>query len=139
MDGSGGHRAVPHTADVRIEAWGATREECLAQAVAGLVGCFADLSGARPRAVRRLRPTGRSDDELLAALLEDVLFRLDVHGEVPVEAAAERTEGGLEVRLSVTGLDSVEITGAVPKAVSWNELHLSPAPSGWSCAATVDV
>ncbi|WP_243761438.1 archease [Streptomyces sp. YIM 98790] len=134
-----GHRAVPHTADMRIEAWGASREECLAEAVLGMVDCFADLSGARPDAVRQVRLTGHSDDELLAALLDEVLFRLEVHGEVPLDVEAESVNGGLDVRLSVTGLHSVQITGAVPKAVSWNELHLAPAPSGWTCAATVDV
>ena len=36
-----GHRTVPHTADLRVEAWAPTREECLAEAVRGLVDSFA--------------------------------------------------------------------------------------------------
>jgi SHS2 domain-containing protein len=43
-----GHRTVPHTADLRIEAWAATREECLAEAVRGLVGSFAAVAGVQP-------------------------------------------------------------------------------------------
>ncbi|HEV8559398.1 MAG TPA: archease [Actinophytocola sp.] len=39
---SRGHRAVPHTADIRIEAWAPTREACLGEAVAALVESFAD-------------------------------------------------------------------------------------------------
>jgi SHS2 domain-containing protein len=161
--GGRGHRTVPHTADVRIEAWGASREQCLADAVLGMVECFADVSGVRATAVRRVRLAGRGDDDLLAALLDEVIFRLEVHGEVPVDVEAETTDGtqtadrarsaesaqstgggegpdgGLDVRLAVADVEAVTITGAVPKAVSWNELRLAPVPGGWSCAVTVDV
>jgi SHS2 domain-containing protein len=137
--GAGGHRAVPHTADVRIEAWGASREQCLVEAVLGMVECFADISGVRPTAVRQVRVAEGSDDDLLASLLDEVVFRLEVHGDVPVDVEAEMIDGGLDVRLAVTDVASVPIVGAVPKAVSWNELYLAPDAYGWSCAVTVDV
>lgn len=38
-----GHRSVPHTGDLRVEAWAPTREECIAEAVRGMVASFADL------------------------------------------------------------------------------------------------
>lgn len=137
--GEGGHRAVPHTADVRVEAWGASREQCLAEAVLGMVETFVDLTGARPTAVRRTRIAAAGDDDLLAALLDEVIFRLEVDGEVPVDVEADTTDGELDVRLAMTGLAAVEITGAPPKAVSWNELRLAPDAYGWSCAVTLDV
>ena len=43
-----GHRTVPHTADLRIEAWAVTCEECLAEALRGLVGSFAAVVGRQP-------------------------------------------------------------------------------------------
>ncbi|NSC25279.1 archease [Streptomyces albus subsp. chlorinus] len=138
--GRGGHRAVPHTADVRVEAWGTSREQCLAEAVLGLVESFADLSRAGPGALRRVRVARDSDEDVLAALLEEVVFRLEVHGEVPVEAEARTVEdGAVEARLAVTDLSAVPVTGAAPKAVSWHGLRMGPDPYGWSCAATVDV
>jgi len=150
--GAYGHRALPHTADLRIEAWGASREQCLGEAVRGLVESFADLSAARVRTVRRVRLAERTDDELLAALLDEVVFRLEVHGELPVyaelepadaepspHAAGETTVRGVDVRLAMTAVDDVPQTGAAPKAVSWHELRLTQGPLGWSCAATVDV
>lgn len=137
--GEAGHRALPHTADVRIEAWGANREQCFGEAVLGLVDCFADASAARATAVRRVRLPEESDDDLLAALLEEVVFRLDVYGEVPVDVEVETTDGDLDVRLAVVDVTSVQVTGAPPKAVSWNELHMAPDPYGWSCEVTVDV
>ncbi|WP_137990989.1 archease [Streptomyces vilmorinianum] len=134
-----GHRTVPHTADVRIEAWGASREQCLAEAVLGMVGCFADVSGVRPTAVRQVELAEADDDDLLIASLDEVIYRLEVHGEVPVDVEAETTDGGLDVRLAVTDVAAVRIIGATPKAVSWSDLHLGPGPYGWSCAVTVDV
>ncbi|MCF6525460.1 archease [Streptomyces sp. JJ36] len=138
--GAAGHRAVPHTADVRIEAWGPSREQCLVEAARGMVGWFADVSGARPAAVHRLHLADTGDADTLAALLDEVVYRLEVYGEVPVEVEARPAAGGgLDVRLGVTGLDAVPRTGSAPKGVSWNELRLAPGPYGWSCAATIDV
>ncbi|QGV76916.1 archease [Streptomyces ficellus] len=137
--GASGHRAVPHTADVRVEAWGGSREQCLVEAVLGMVECFADISATRATAVRQVQMPEGSDDDLLAALLDEVVFRLEVDGDVPVDVEVETVDDGLDVRLAVTDVRSVPITGAVPKAVSWHELHLAPGPYGWSCAVTVDV
>ncbi|MGW0815542.1 archease [Streptomyces viridiviolaceus] len=137
--GESGHRLVSHTADVRIEAWGASRERCLAEAVLGMVGCFADVSAARPTAVERVRFAEAGDDELLAALLDEVVYRLEVHGQVPVDVETDEAGGGLEVRLAVAALADVEIVGAAPKGVSWHQLRIGPDAYGWSCAVTVDV
>lgn len=139
--GESGHRLVPHTADVRIEAWGTTREHCLVEAVHGMVDCFADVSAVRPTAVQRAQLSGNCDDDLLAALLDEVVYRLEVPGQVPVDIELEtETPGGdVDVRLAVADLSAVEITGAVPKAVSWHELHIEPGPYGWTCAVTIDV
>ncbi|MPY64441.1 archease [Streptomyces spongiae] len=140
-EGVDGHRTVPHTADIRVEAWGASRERCLAEAVLGMVECFADVSAVRPTAVERVRLAEDSDDDLLATLLDEVLFRLEVHGRVPVDVevdTADEADNGLDVRLAVAELAAVEVIGAAPKAVSWHELHIGPGPYGWSCAVTID-
>src|SRR5665647_2994489 len=41
-----GHASRPHTADVCIEAWAPTAEECYEEAVAAFVDIFADVTGA---------------------------------------------------------------------------------------------
>ncbi len=138
--GGSGHRAVPHTADVRIEAWGSSRERCLVEAALGMVECFADVTGVRPTSVERVRLGEDSDEDLLTALLDEVVFRLDVDGRVPVDLEADSDdEGDLDVRLALADLTDVEVTGATPKGVSWHGLHFGPDPYGWSCAVTVDV
>ncbi|MDC0766801.1 archease [Streptomyces sp. HD] len=137
--GGSGHRAVPHTADVRVEAWGASRERCLVEAALGMVECFADVTAVRPTSVERVRFAQDTDEDLLTALLDEVVFRLDVDGRVPVDLEADATEGDLDVRLALADLADVEITGGTPKGVSWHGLQIGPGPYGWSCAVTVDV
>ena len=39
------HRKALHPADLHIEAWGPTREECIAEAARGMVDSFAVVAG----------------------------------------------------------------------------------------------
>ncbi|MEV0810080.1 archease [Micromonospora sp. NPDC050200] len=134
-----GHRAVPHTADVRIEAWAPDREGCLAEAVAALVATFADVAGARPDAETVLTVPADGNEDLLVAVLDEVIFRLEIEGTLPLETEAQPVDGGVRVRWRTTGTDAVELVGAVPKAVSLHGLRFSGTDSGWRCAVTVDV
>jgi len=134
-----GHRAVPHTADVRIEAWSPTREGCIAEAVRGLVEGFVDTSGVRATGTYECRLAGERAEDLLVAVLDEVVYRLDTAAEVPVEADVRATDEGVLVRFATVGVDAVELVGAVPKAVALHELSMAHGPRGWTCAVTVDV
>ncbi len=136
-----GHRSVPHTAGLRIEAWGPTREECLAEAVRGLVDSFTAVAGRMPRRRVRCHLTAESDEDLLVAVLDEVIYRLDADGEVPVAVAVRPAPGGGAVLfLVLVPVAETEITGAAPKAASLHELRFAPDPArGWSCAVTIDV
>ena len=136
-----GHRSVPHTADLRIEAWGPTREDCIAEAVRGLVESFADVSGAGGHRTVECHLAAGSDADLLAAAVEEIIYRLDASGEVPVAVAVGRAaDGGIDLVLRAVGATTVEIIGAAPKAASLSGLACAPdASEGWSCAVTIDV
>lgn len=136
---SQGNRCVPHTADVRIEAWAPSRERCLAEAVRALVDTFADLEGAHPIGTVEFRAEPGNDEEALVAVLDEVIYRLDTEGELPLDPEVCALDGGLAVRWRTTGTDAVELVGAVPKAVSLNDLRFAPDDAGWSCAVTLDV
>jgi len=136
-----GHRSVPHTADLRIEAWGPAREDCLAEAVRGLVESFADTSGIAPqRAIKRHLDAG-SDADLLAAAVEDVIYLLDTDGTIPAEVEVSRAaDGGIDLTLRVVDAAAAEIIGAAPKAASLSGLTCALDASGrWLCAVTIDV
>ncbi|MEV0662761.1 archease [Actinomadura luteofluorescens] len=138
--GERGHRGVPHAADLRIEAWGPTRERCVAEAVAGLVESFADVSGVRPSGGIRLDVPPGPDADLLVAVMDEVIYRLDVDGVLVLDAEiAAAPDGGLTARLATGDAAEAEATGAVPKAVSLHELRFGRDARGWSCAVTIDV
>lgn len=136
-----GHRTVPHTADLRIEAWAATREECMAEALRALIGSFAVVTGSQPYRWDGCAVAGRPDEDLLVALVDEVIYRLDVHGEVPASVAVRAApDGGVSVSFALVPVAAAEITGAVPKAASLSELRCAADAAGWwSCAVTVDV
>jgi SHS2 domain-containing protein len=134
-----GHRSLPHTADIRIEAWGPTREACLAEAVAALVDSFADRSGARPTRTVHADLVAETDEDALVAVLDEVIYLLDTEDAVPLDAEVQPLQGGVRLRLPVVSVRDVELVGAVPKAVALHELRLTSAAGRWSCAATTDV
>ncbi|TDC52510.1 archease [Micromonospora sp. KC207] len=139
--GSGrGHRSVAHTADVRIEAWAPDREGCLAEAVPAMVETFADTTGAGAGTEAGFDVPAGTDEDLLVGVLDEVIFRLETEGVLPVTARVTGTgEGGLRVRWRVVAVDAVELVGAVPKAVALHGLRFGPGPDGWSCAVILDV
>lgn len=134
-----GHRLVPHTADVRIEAWAPTRERCVAEAVAALVDSFAEVPAGGPTQSVQFEVEPGSDEDVLVAVLDEVIYRLDVEGQLPVATDVTARNGGLDLRMQVIDAGSAELVGAVPKAVSLHELRFTPNAHGWSCQVTLDV
>jgi SHS2 domain-containing protein len=138
--GESGHELLPHTADVVVSAWGPTAERCYAEAVRGLVACFADVRHARPDRAVPFNCDPGADSELLVQLLEEVIYLVDVHDVVPVLAAVARTpHGGLVGEFGVVTLSSVDLIGPAPKAISRHGLRFARDGGGWRCAAVVDV
>ena len=135
-----GYRTVPHTADLRIEAWAGSRDECVAEALRGLIASFADISDVRPARVLERLMTAGSDADLLAAAADEVIYILDVEGEIPVSVQVCPAGAGIVVVLALARAEVIEITGAVPKAVSFHGLRCEPDATGrWSASMTIDV
>jgi SHS2 domain-containing protein len=136
-----GYRTVPHTADLRIEAWGGSRDECLEQAAQALVASFADLQGEPAARSATVHLPAAPPEDLLTALLDEIIYLVDARDEIPVTITVRASaDGGVDAALGLASLDSAEITGAAPKAVSLHELRCEADPDGqWSASVTVDV
>ncbi|SON59666.1 putative protein archease [Mycobacterium simulans] len=134
-----GHRTVPQTADLRIEAWAPTRDGCIRQAVLGAVESFLDMSLARPQRSRGCRLVADRDDDLLVAVLDEVIYRLDTACEAPVDVDLQDFDGGVEVCFAMADAGTLPQVGAVPKAVSLTELRLTLDQNCWRCSVTLDV
>lgn len=138
-DSTLGHRTAPHTADLRIEAWAPTRDGCIREAVLGTVESFLDISVVHPNHTRRCRVTEQRDDDLLVAVLEEVIYLLDTEGEVPVDMELHDVDDGVEVSFATADASTLTQLGAIPKAVSLNDIYLSQGQDGWRCQVTLDV
>jgi SHS2 domain-containing protein len=133
---------MPHTADVRIEAWAPSRERCVAEAVAAMVESFADLRGRAATGAVEVHFDPGSDEDLLIDVLEEVIYLLETVGELPVRAEVSPTgpDGdGLRVRFQTADAELAEPVGAAPKAVALHDLRFGPNHVGWFCAVTLDV
>jgi SHS2 domain-containing protein len=129
---------------MRVEAWSPTAEGCIGEAVRAVVEGFADTSGAEVVAERAYAVTAESDEDLLVSVLEEVVYRMDTDGEIPLDAEVGpiRSAGdgrGLSVRFRMADAGTAVPVGAVPKAVSLHDLQLRGGPGGWTCQVTLDV
>lgn len=131
-----GHRLVPHTADIIIEAWAPNRIGCLEEVCVGLVRSFAEQTEGNSDSEGNI--SVRVED--VADLLEEVLFRMDAEGVLPAEVVCDPGVGGSAVcHLRLLPLDAFAIVGAVPKAVSRSGLVFEERPGGWHCRVLIDV
>ncbi|MFD4946255.1 archease [Streptomyces sp. NPDC058239] len=135
---------MPHTADMRVEAWSPTAEGCIVEAVRAVVEGFAETAGAAVVGERAYVATAESDEDLLVSVLEEVVYRMDADGEIPldVEVGSIRSAGGgrgLSVRFRMADAGTAVPIGAVPKAVSLHDLQLRGGPGSWTCRVTLDV
>ena len=103
-------------ADLRIEAWGPTREDCLAEAVRGLLESFAEVSEAGQQRASVQHLAAGSDADLLAAAVEEVIYRLDADGEIPAAVEVSRAVGGgIDLRLTMVDASGAEIGARFPR------------------------
>jgi SHS2 domain-containing protein len=143
---STGHRILPHTADLALEAWAPARGECIAEAVRALVESFADVRAAIPRQTIAFTAVEATDEDLLVRVLDEVIYQLDAAGLVPVNVSVdEPADGGqgraarADVRFAAAPGSDAEPTGPVPKAVSLHELRFARDGTLWRCHVTVDI
>lgn len=135
-----GHATAPHTADVRIEAWAPSAEECYEEVVAAFVEISADVSGASAGAPRPFQVGPGSPQDLVVLLLEEVLFLLDVAGCVPCATRVERLHGGeLVGSFTIVPIDTIPLVGPGAKGISYEDLWFGRDGDQWRCRATVDV
>lgn len=134
-----GHRALPHTADVILEAWGPDLATCCAEALAALADLYVE-AGATAVEERAVHLGPGSAEALLVGALEEVIFTLDTAAVVPVRTEVRAAaDGGLDLVLVLAAPETVTPTGAVPKAVSRSELDVDVRADAVRCRFLVDV
>lgn len=139
--GPAGHRVLPHTADTAIEAWAPSRGACAEEAARGLLECFLDTEDAQPAGAITLEIGPDSAENMLLAVLDELIYWTDVGDEVPVDSEiAEQPDGHWHTTIWTAPRDQVEVVGAVPKAVTLHEFAFAPdTEATWRCRVLLDV
>lgn len=134
-----GHRQRPHTADLIIEAFGQTRNECIEQAVLALVESFIDLRDVVATGTSSVDLPRADDVESLISILEEAIFIVDARGLIPTAASVRDQPDGLHVVFEVVPLGQVRSIGPAPKGIARHAIVLAKDGDEWSCQVVVDV
>jgi SHS2 domain-containing protein len=135
-----------HTADVAIEAEGATLGAVFAAVADGLAAAQCDSI---PRTGERFEIEERagSREALLFDLLDRLIYERDVRSVLPAnhEARVER-EGGTTpddeqwvVRASARGVPLADVSAREVKAVTYSEMSIEETEGGWRAYVVLDV
>ncbi len=134
-------RALDHTADLALEAWGATPEEALEALCAGLLAQITDPHTVEPREPVGIRAEGMDQSEALVGFLGEILYQINVGGwmfrRVEVARAGEHgirgTAWGEPYDPARHPFD-LEV-----KAATYHELIFRPEGRGWHVRVVFDV
>jgi hypothetical protein len=96
-----------------------------------MVDSFAVVAGLPPHARAERHMTARSGEDLLAAVIDEVISWLDADGEIPSPSWYGRHRmAGSSCSWCFARAAGAEIFGAVPKAASPRGLRCAPNPGG---------
>ncbi len=140
---------LPHTADIKVRVFGATKEALFAHALEAMFQVIHPLvPGARVEHDRVIPPNlpiqrtidinSVDDANLLVDFLSDALCFSDTYNEAYFKAditfPAPNQLHATIYGTPITGFESTEI-----KAVTYNELHIEQTPEGWQTDIVFDI
>ena len=135
------YRILDHTADVGLEAEGATLAEAFANAATGMYSIMVHLDRVSERVQRRVEVEAENAEGLLTAWLLELLFITEVDGLVfrrfDVQEASPRH---LAAIAHGEPLDPERHPkGAVVKAVTRHRLEVGPTDGGYRVRVILDI
>jgi SHS2 domain-containing protein len=136
-----GFEITEHTADVGIRAFGPAREDVFEQAALAMFSLICDPATVEAREDQRIVLTAESDDLLLAAWLNELLFIFEARRFVFAGFMVDEVGGG-RLWARVRGErqdDSRHEVKATVKAATYHDLEVERADDGWEGKAVLDV
>lgn len=129
------YRILPHTADGKFQAFGATLEEAFGNAALALASLMWDWEKVEPRTRWAVRLRARDLEQLLVKFLGEVVYLLETRKFLLAEATSLTIETG-EAESSIEAVflgdtlsDRYALHGAV-KAVTYNEMRIEDSDCG---------
>lgn len=131
-------RVLDHDADIRIEAFGASREELFRNAATGMLSLLTDLARVRPVMEKMVSVNGNG--ELLVNFLNELLFIWDVERFIPVEVMVDLAPNGVNARLKGENFDedrhSIQLE---MKAVTYHGFSMAEENGMFRATFVIDV
>lgn len=138
------YRILPHPADGKFRAFGATLEEAFVNAALATASLMWDWLPIRSATSFPVRARGRDLEQLLYQFLEEILFLFETKNFLLAsveDMKIEKDESGFRLQAVFRGDDaknSVDIFGVV-KAITYNEMKIEQDCGGWSIQVVVDM
>jgi SHS2 domain-containing protein len=129
-----------HTADVAVEATGATMGEAFGAVADGMAAAMCDdIPGDGERFDLTVEAEG--GEPLLFDYLDELIYERDVRGVLPVdnEASVSERDGVWRIEGSARGVPLERVTARDLKAVTYSEMDLSETDAGWHAYVVFDV
>jgi len=136
-----GHRLLEHTADMGIEASGASLEELFAEAAYGLMEIIAGSPQAPCREERSVTVEGGDAAELLVNWLNEVLYLFEIKRFFPVDFEVEEIRWDrLHARVRGEPFDPQRhpVEREV-KAVTYHQIEVKKIDGFWQARVYVDL
>lgn len=138
--GNVGWKLLEHTADIRMEVWGATLEELFANAADGLTSLLSIRHEPIEEAVLDVGVDGDDHEQLLVNFLREILYYNQVNGFVPARCEITfpqptRLQAKLHGRYA--SIDEARLDEEI-KGVTYHDLHIREA-DGYSVRIVFDV
>ena len=134
-DSSGRYRILPHSADGKFQAYGATLEEAFGNAALATASLMWDWTKIEPRTRHAVRIKARDLEQLLVKFLGEILFLFETRRFLLGEVAGptiERGEAASSIEAVFIGdalADRYAVFGGV-KAVTYNEMKIEESDCG---------
>jgi SHS2 domain-containing protein len=134
------YKFIPHTADVKFQAFGKTLGECFENCVLAFsrTMCKSGVKGRKTR--EKIEVGGKDLESLLYNFLEEIIFLMDTKDFFAGEAKVKVDEKSftLEGELAGGRASGQEIE-VVVKAVTYNEMFVRKEKGRWVCQVVLDV
>ena len=138
------YRILPHTADGKFRAFGATLEEAFSHAALALASLMWDWRKVEPVESIEIDVRGRDREQLLYKFLEEIIVAFEVRRFLLAsveDLTIGEAAGVLRLRAVFRGGElrpGTELLGGV-KAVTYHEMKIEADGCGWTVQAVVDM
>jgi SHS2 domain-containing protein len=134
------YKFLPHTADIKFQAWGKTIEEAFENSANALFSTLTEKK-IKPKKTITVRADGNDLEGLMYNFLEEFLFLLDSEEFIPSKVQEVKLDKEKFTIVAKVSGDSVDKKYEINhiKAITYSEMEIKHLPNRWICQVVLDV